>query len=64
MRVGEALRLRKSDIRPTEKLIYIRRSKGNKDRRVPLSNALNKLYTDYCAGFQAQNYVFEGQGGG
>ncbi|WP_236976742.1 tyrosine-type recombinase/integrase [Membranihabitans maritimus] len=64
LRIGETLRLRKPDIRPSEKLIYIRRSKGKKDRRVPLSIALIKMYEDYCAGFQPHNYVFEGQGGG
>jgi len=64
LRIGEALRLRLEDVRTDENLLYIRRSKGNKDRRVPLSDTMKKLLFDYYQAFNPKEFVFEGQYGG
>ena len=64
LRVGEALRLQLKDVRPSEDLLYIRRSKGRKDRRVPLSATMLKLLRNYIQIYQPKQYIFEGQNGG
>ena len=64
LRIGEALNLRIEDIRSEENLLYIRRSKGRKDRRVPLSATMLRLLRTYYMGYRPQEYVFEGQTGG
>lgn len=64
LRVGEALKLKWSDIRRGEKLIYIRGGKGQKDRRVPLSETLVKLLEEYALAYRTKEYIFEGQNGG
>jgi len=64
MRIGEALRLKKTDVRPKERLLYIRQSKGKKDRRVPLSATMIKVLEEYYAAYNPNDYVFEGVSGG
>ncbi len=64
LRIGEALRLRLEDIRRTENLLYIRKSKGNKDRRVPLSQTLLNVMEAYYIAYRPRQLLFEGQGGG
>ena len=64
LRIGEALNLRVEDIRSKEKLIYIRQSKGAKDRRVPLSEKMLQILRDYFKAYRPRNYLFEGQNGG
>lgn len=64
LRIGEALRLKIGDIRSDEGLIYLRRSKGMKDRRVPLSEKMLEALRDYYTIYKPQDYLFEGQKGG
>ena len=64
LRIGEALHLELSDIRREEGLLYIRQSKGKKDRRVPLSESLLKALEDYYRAYKPKRYIFEGAKGG
>ncbi len=64
LRIGEALDLQWVDIRRKEGLIYIRRAKGRKDRRVPLSEKLVIQLERYYRMFRSKKYVFEGVKGG
>ena len=64
LRIGEALRLEIDDIRSKENLLYIRKSKGAKDRRVPLSATMLKLLREYYLSYKPNKYIFEGQTGG
>ena len=63
LRIGEALKIRLFDIRSEEGLIYIRNSKGAKDRRVPLSAKMLEILRSYHQAYQPKNYLFEGWGG-
>lgn len=47
LRLGEALSLLCSDINFSEKYILLRNSKNGKERIVPISNSLNKVFKDY-----------------
>lgn len=64
LRIGEALRLRIGDVRSKEKLLYIRASKGAKDRRVPLSEVTIKVLREYYLVHRPKDLLFEGQNGG
>lgn len=64
LRVGEVVRLKISDIDSDRMMLFIHRSKGKKDRYVPLSQvALGVLRTYYIA-FKPKEWLFEGQYGG
>ena len=60
LRIGEALRLEIKDIDSKRMMLYIRQSKGNKDRYVPLSPALLNMLRDYFKAFRPKKYLFEG----
>lgn len=64
LRIGEAMSLEISDVRYNEKLLYIRKGKGNKDRRVPLPKKMVEMLKEYFLAYQPKKYVFEGQTGG
>jgi len=64
LRIGEVLRLQLDDVRGEERLLYIRDSKGQKDRRVPLSDRMFEMYREYQMAYKPVQYVFNGQGGG
>jgi site-specific recombinase XerD len=64
LRIGEAINLKMDDIQRAEGLIYIRRSKGNKDRRVPLSKKLLEHVDKYIKAYEPSDYLFEGAKGG
>jgi len=64
LRIGEALSLELTDVRKEEKLLYIRKAKGMKDRRVPLSGKMLILFDAYKRTHLPRRYVFEGQKGG
>jgi site-specific recombinase XerD len=64
LRIGEALRLRIEDVRSQENLLYIRQSKGAKDRRVPLSVMMLRILREYFKAYRPSHYLFEGQKGG
>ena len=60
LRIGEALNLRLQDVRQEENLLYIRQSKGKKDRRVPLAKKLMKLIEVCVSVYKPEVYLFEG----
>jgi len=64
LRIGEALKLRITDVRSEEGLLYIRGSKGKKDRRVPLSDTMLRMLREYYIAYRPKTYVFEGASGG
>ena len=64
LRIGEALRLKISDIQSSRKMIYIRGAKGNKDRFTVLSDKLLVLLRIYYKKYKPTEYLFEGQNGG
>lgn len=64
LRIGEALDLKWTDVSRTEQLIYVKRAKGRKDRRVPLQDTLIRLLEDYYRAYRTRDFIFEGQSGG
>jgi integrase len=49
LRLGEALRLRKSDVDAINGILRIWNGKGNKDRLVPMDKTLSKVLLLYCS---------------
>ncbi|WP_246516144.1 tyrosine-type recombinase/integrase [Aequorivita echinoideorum] len=64
LRVGEVVRLRVTDIRSTDGYIFIKDSKGKKDRHTVLSDMLLKLLRAYYKAYKPSYWLFEGQDGG
>jgi site-specific recombinase XerD len=64
LRVGELLRLRVKDIRSDDGYIFIKDSKGKKDRHTVLSEHLLILLRDYYRAYKPAYWLFEGQDGG
>jgi site-specific recombinase XerD len=60
LRVGEASRLRLSDIDSGRMMIHIRQSKYAKDRYVPLSPLVLKGLQRYCTAYHPVDYLFNG----
>jgi integrase/recombinase XerD len=60
LRIGEVLHLRIADIDGKRKLIHIRRSKGNKDRLVPLPDKMLYMLRAYFKVYRPHYYLFEG----
>ena len=60
LRVGEASRLRLSDIDSGRMMIHIRQSKYAKDRYVPLSPLVLIGLQKYCKAYQPVDYLFNG----
>lgn len=58
LRVGEAVRLKRSDIDPARKVIHIRQGKGKKDRYTVLSGAALSLLQRYIQYEQPLEYLF------
>lgn len=61
MRVSEVINLLISDIDSKRMIIFIRNSKGNKDRIVPLSQKVLDLLRIYCREYRPKQYLFNGQ---
>jgi site-specific recombinase XerD len=61
MRVSEVINLLISDIDSKRMIIFIRNSKGNKDRIVPLSQKVLELLRVYFAEYKPKEYLFNGQ---
>ena len=61
MRVSEVINLLISDIDSKRMIIFIRNSKGNKDRIVPLSQKVLDLLRVYFIEYQPKEYLFNGQ---
>lgn|SRR5690606_33403017 len=64
LRVGEVIRLRVKDIRSDDGYIFIKDSKGKKDRHTVLSNHLLLLLREYYKEHKPSYWLFEGQDGG
>jgi site-specific recombinase XerD len=60
LRVGEASRLRLSDIDSERMMIHIRQSKYAKDRYVPLSPLVLNGLQRYCKAYHPLDYLFNG----
>ena len=60
LRIGETLNLRLEDVSWNEGIIYIRAGKGNKDRRVPLSERMSDTLRRYLGIYKPNLYLFEG----
>ncbi len=64
LRIGELRRLRIKDIRSDDGYIFIKDSKGKKDRHSVLSTMLLSLLRDYYKEHRPSYWLFEGQDGG
>ena len=62
LRRSELLNLKVSDILSERMLIFVRQSKGNKDRYVGLSKTMLHLLRNYYTLYKPQVWLFEGQG--
>lgn len=63
LRVGEVIRLRITDIRSADGYIFVKDSKGKKDRHTVLSPYLLKLLRAYYNEHKPSYWLFEGQDG-
>jgi len=61
MRVSEVINLLISDIDSKRMIIFIRNSKGNKDRIVPLTQKVLDLIRIYYKEYHPKEYLFNGQ---
>lgn len=64
LRIGEVIRLRVKDIRSDDGYIFIKDSKGKKDRHTVLSPFLLELLREYYKKHRPSYWLFEGQDGG
>lgn len=64
LRVGEVIRLRIDDVRSDDGYLFIKDSKGKKDRHSVLSPYLLDLLRKYYKEFKPSYWLFEGQNGG
>jgi len=64
LRISEVVNLRIEDIRSQEGYMYIKNSKGKKDRRTMLSSTLLSLLRSYYKANKPSYWLFEGQTGG
>jgi len=63
LRVSEIVNLKLNDIDSRRMVIYIRQSKGRKDRLVMLSTKLLDLLRQYYKQYRPRHWLFEGQAG-
>ena len=63
LRVGEVIRLRVHDVRSDDGYLFIKDSKGKKDRHTVLSPHLLKLLREYYIEHKPSYWLFEGQSG-
>ena len=61
LRRSELLNLTLTDIQSNRNLLFIRQSKGKKDRVVPIGNKLIEMLRDYYKSFKPKTWLFEGQ---
>lgn len=60
LRRSELLNLKLSDIDSKRNIIFIRQSKGKKDRIVPLSQKILTMLREYYAAYKPKTWLFEG----
>jgi integrase/recombinase XerD len=61
LRRSELLNLTLKDILSDRNLIFIRQSKGKKDRMVPISSKIIEMLRDYYKAHKPKKWLFEGQ---
>ena len=61
LRRSELLNLTLTDILSNRNLLFIRQSKGKKDRVVPISNRLIDILREYYKAFKPKAWLFEGK---
>lgn len=61
LRRGELLALKPTDIDSNRGVVFIRQSKGKRDRMVPLSTRVLDLLRDYYRQYRPKHWLFEGQ---
>ncbi len=61
LRRSELLNLTLKDVLSDRNLLFIRQSKGKKDRVVPIGNKLIEMLRDYYKAFKPKKWLFEGQ---
>jgi len=64
LRISELINLRSQDIYSKDGYIFIKGSKGKKDRHTVLSNSLLALLREYYIKYKPAYWLFEGQSGG
>lgn len=64
LRVSEILNMRVEDILVDRQMVFIRRSKGRKDRYTTLADSALSMLTEYIIKNKPVDYLFEGQHGG
>ncbi len=61
LRRSELLNLSLSDVYSDRNLLFIRQSKGKKDRVVPISNKIIEMLREYYKAYKPKTWLFEGQ---
>lgn len=64
LRISELLDLKIGDIQSDRGLIFVRNSKGNKDRTTLLGNKTLDILRIYYKAYRPKDYLFEGMNGG
>lgn len=64
LRISEVLNLKKEDLLRDRGLLFVRKSKGRKDRYTKLAGNALQLTDEYLATCSPREYLFEGQYGG
>ena len=61
LRRSELLNLTLKDVLSDRNLLFIRQSKGKKDRVVPISNKIIEMLREYYKAYKPKTWLFEGQ---
>lgn len=61
LRLNEAVQLKLEDLDLDRKVIHVKKSKGNKDRRIPMSETIKWMIEKYVAEYEPKVYLFNGQ---
>ena len=64
LRRSELINIKIADVDSSRMQLYIRQSKGKRDRTLPLSAKILKLLRSYFLAYKPKSYLFEGQYGG
>jgi integrase/recombinase XerD len=64
LRRSELLNLKPKDVLSDRNLLFIRQSKGKKDRVVPISNKVIEMLREYYKAYKPKTWLFEGQQSG
>ena len=64
LRRSELLNLSLSDVLSDRNVLFIRQSKGKKDRVIPISNKIIEMLRTYYKAYKPKVWLFEGQNAG